>query len=359
MKIRQQSDGQWRLDLRWPDNIRSRYFRRSMQEISDLETRIRASILEKTWEVLRQSLAAATSPLAPVKFSKLADLYVEEYVKVYNRGTAQTENRIERLKDRFGSLPASSINSEAVMKYVSTRQGKVKNRTINREISILRKMMAWAKAKRYLAADRLVELEALSEQQWDGPRPTEDILDAVFVHLRADVLPLFTFLRETGCRREEALSLRSHQVDLESREVYFAGNTKSGKSRRVPLTEKAVWAVEAMPESPRTDYVFYSSDGETRWYNCRKPWEDARSKAGYRWLRIQDLRRAYGIRLAESGECTMHDIQAMLGHSSVIVTEKFYAQFMPQAARPRVLRGLEGGRKGQQKGSEKKMESAG
>ena len=41
----------------------------------------------------------------------------------------------------------------------------------------------------------------------------------------------------------------------------------------------------------------------------------------------------------------MHDIQQVLGHSSVAVTERHYAQFSPEHSSKKVLRVLEGGKR--------------
>lgn len=64
--------------------------------------------------------------------------------------------------------------------------------------------------------------------------------------------------------------------------------------------------------------------------------------AGLDWRILpKDLRRNYGITLAESG-AEMHIIQAMLGHHSVRTTEEYYAHFSPNYAARRALEVLEG-----------------
>jgi integrase len=181
----------------------------------------------------------------------------------------------------------------------------------------------------------------LQEIRWVNQRPTEEILDAVFEKLDDRVVPLFTFIRETGCRREECLSLVHSQLDPGRAEVVFHSNTKNGKDRRVPLTPKAVAAIQSMPRLSK--YVFYHPESLTRWESCRDPWEKARDEAGYPWLRIHDLRHAYAIKLAEQG-CPMHFISEVMGHHSTEFTRQHYAKFSPDSASRAVLRVLEGGR---------------
>ena len=91
-------------------------------------------------------------------------------------------------------------------------------------------------------------------------------------------------------------------------------------------------------------YVFYNPTTGNRWNGCRRPWVEARKKAGIPQLRVKDLRSHYAIQLAESG-ANMHDIQQVLGHASVTTTEKHYAQFSPENSSKRILTVLEGGYK--------------
>ncbi len=57
---------------------------------------------------------------------------------------------------------------------------------------------------------------------------------------------------------------------------------------------------------------------------------------------MKDLIRNYAISLAE-GDAGMHDIQQALGHSSVGITEKHYAQFSPRYSARKILKLLKGG----------------
>ncbi len=97
-----------------------------------------------------------------------------------------------------------------------------------------------------------------------------------------------------------------------------------------------------------------ASKEQDRWYNIRKVFNKARNEAGLDWIQIKDLRRHYGIVLSENG-AEMHVIQAMLGHSSVKITEKYYANFSPHYAARRAFQVLQGRKKG---GINKELKSA-
>ncbi|MFB3906732.1 MAG: tyrosine-type recombinase/integrase [Acidobacteriota bacterium] len=89
----------------------------------------------------------------------------------------------------------------------------------------------------------------------------------------------------------------------------------------MPLTEAAIAAIHELPPPEECPYVFYDPATGERPKECRKAWEPAREKAGVPELQVKDLRRDYAIRLAEAG-ADMHDIQQVLGHSSVATTDE-------------------------------------
>jgi integrase len=267
---------------------------------------------------------------------------LSDYVESNNRDKESKINRISILGRKFNSKQSAMLTTHDVTHYVSYRKRSgASNGTINRDLAVLRHMLSWAAREGYISSKDIPDIHKLKEVKWEGQRPTEEIIDAVFEQLDARVVPLFTFIRWTGCRREEALSLKHEQLDFPRSEVVFKDNTKSGKPRRVPLTKEALDAIAAMPKA--SDYVFYHPESLTRWDTCKKPWIDAREAAGYPWLRIHDMRHAYGIKLAEAG-VPMHFISEILGHHNVEFTRRVYAKFSPDAASRAVLRVLEGGK---------------
>ncbi|MEJ2147704.1 MAG: tyrosine-type recombinase/integrase, partial [Acidobacteriota bacterium] len=147
------------------------------------------------------------------------------------------------------------------------------------------------------------------------------------------------FLYETGCRKEEAFSLKHPQVELAERVVVLP-KTKAGRLRYIALTRAAIEAVNRMPKV--SDYVFYNPKTLHRWFDCRRPWEAARKKAGYPWLKVKDMRTAFAIRMANMPGLEKHTIQTLLGHSSLSTTERFYAFHSHRLAVQRGLTLIEG-----------------
>jgi integrase len=190
-------------------------------------------------------------------------------------------------------------------------------------------------------------VEKFKEEKRMRRRPTEEELDHFLACAEPRIRPLFGFVRETGCRLSESLRVQHQHIDRDQRFVIFTDGTKSGKFRVVSLTDEAFRWIDEMPKNPSCPYVFWNDRTGKRWINVRKPINAAIKASGLDWFRIKDLRRHYGIRLAEGG-AEMHVIQAMLGHSSVKTTEEYYAHFSPNFAARRALQVLQGGRSRQQ-----------
>ena len=220
-------------------------------------------------------------------------------------------------------------------------------------------MVRWATDQGIFENDPLVKLPKLDEPEYYPNRPEEQTINIVFGKIDSRALPIFCFMRETGCRKGEAIGLRHDQIDYARNVVTFhtsrrrGTRTKNGKIRQVPLTSDALAAIQSVPQNGST--VFYHPDSLEPWRDRTLDsfWDRARRRSAKanpeeasncNSLRMHDLRHAYAIMLAEEG-CPMHFISEVLGHYSVEFTRKRYARFSPDSAVQRVLTVIEG-RKG-------------
>jgi site-specific recombinase XerD len=171
------------------------------------------------------------------------ELTVEESEQ-YSRMESDQERlrfEIERFKRRFSSVPPQAFQLTHVDRYVQWQQkAGLKNASINRELSALRHMFSWAVKRGYLEANPIASIEKLQEQEWAGPKPTNDIVEAVLEKLDPRFLPVFTLIRETGARRGEVLTLQHWQIDRREKLITFAKQTKNGKNT-VALSPRGHW----------------------------------------------------------------------------------------------------------------------
>jgi integrase len=116
----------------------------------------------------------------------------------------------------------------------------------------------------------------------------------------------------TGLRRGELLTLTPDNLQG-GRIILRPGQTKSGKARVVPLPRGGEVLVAKLP---------FDTDG----HRLRVAFEAAREAIGRPALRFHDLRHSYASMLAEAGE-VMTTVQALLGHSSLVVTSRYAHMF--------------------------------
>ncbi|MCZ6770032.1 MAG: tyrosine-type recombinase/integrase [Acidobacteria bacterium] len=336
--------GQIVCDKRWPDGSRTTRVCGNRTLAKQLLDRINASIVDGTWQEFKEQLKLRDRGTVMLKdFSKT---YIEEYAKVRNKKKSwlRKQTSLNALNSYMGTLDLTAISPAYLHNYVRKRkQGGLAEGTINKDLNTIRHLLSYAEECGVIESNPITQFKNLRENQKERPRFTDEQVDAVINAVRPDCRPLYIFIRETGCRREEALSLQHWQIQKESEMVVFTEDTKSRKYRYAPLTEAALEAVNVLQSIDGCPYVFYNLKSKDRWHDCRKAWEQAREKVGLPQMQVKDLRRHYAINLAEDG-ANMHDIQSVLGHASVTTTEKHYAHFSPEHSAKKILKVLEGGK---------------
>jgi integrase len=330
----------------WPDGKRFKRQCANRTEAKSLLGDIEAAIRNGSWPEYREALSLRRRNEGKVTVEQYSETYLNDYATVRNKPKAwlRKKTSFNALNPVLGHLDLRNVCPAYLHNYVHKRmKGGASAATINRDLTILKHMLTYAVECGVIAVNPVERFRLLREERKERPRFTEKQIWSVINAVRPDCRPIFIFIRETGCRREEALSLQHGQVQEDSRLIVFNENTKSRKYRYVPLTETAMQAVKTLPKLESCPYVFYNAKTQTRWKECRKAWENARKSAGLPEMQVKDLRRHYAICLAEGG-ADMHDIQQVLGHSSVVTTERHYAQFSPQHSAKKILKVLEGGK---------------
>jgi len=132
-----------------------------------------------------------------------------------------------------------------------------------------------------------------------------------------------------GLRRGEIVSLEWSDVDFERGYINLRAEiTKTKRTRSIPmpdmLSELLAKRKQAQPFNKKV-FTWQTVGGLTsQWKRLRKRLSFKEISGGLR-LRFHDLRHVYGQSLRDAG-VMLQDVQAFMGHSSVTVTEKHYAQ---------------------------------
>lgn len=144
---------------------------------------------------------------------------------------------------------------------------------------------------------------------------------------------LIVVLVDTGCRLSEITSALPE--DIVGRDIRII-DSKNGKSRAVPLTARAQYAMRALHSDPKwrviTARVRHSDTRKASakdW--CVKQFTKARNASDMPDVSLHVLRHTCASRLVQAG-VDLYKVKEWLGHSSITMTER-YAHLAPDALR--------------------------
>jgi integrase len=104
--------------------------------------------------------------------------------------------------------------------------------------------------------------------------------------------------------------------------------SKSGKSRSIPINETASKTLAALPRYLDSSWVFWiGKRGDVR-KDVKSAWTKAVKKAGIPNFRFHDLRHTAASWMVMSG-MDLYTVQKILGHASIQMTER-YSHLAPE-----------------------------
>jgi integrase len=315
-----------------------------------LQTENKGLARERLAEKLRELKAAGWGDAPKRTFKQAAERFAAEHFKAIKPSTAQRYYvSIGHLLDHFEKTRLADIGSSQLYAFEQKRrkQGAAAP-TIRRDLACLSSI--WS---------------ACETWEWTGERPnpikpymrgrarsgglreaparqrylSHDEEKEILAEAAQKAKVAIAFAIETGLRKEEQFSLRRTDVDLKQRELTIRAEVaKSGKRRSVPLFERAVELLKAMPARLDSPYVFTPQGGKR--YSATSPTmyealqravrranklRKARGEEPMAHVEWHDLRRTCGCRLLQDRGFTMEEVCKWLGHASVQVTERHYA----------------------------------
>ncbi len=222
----------------WADvTVCSTRYRESLKTTDHREARS----LEKELVAKIQSgkvAAPAGKAYARLQFSAAADQYIKEREKRVAERTIQFEKeRLVPLKKRLGETPLSRITAEAIALYQQDRVGDgVSGRTINMEISVLRRMLKKAKRWAFLAEDVTKYPEQSNVGQALISEEKGRLFETAATNPRWMVAYCAAVLAaSTTCRGIELKHLKWRDTNLNTRLVRIERSKNESGRRTIPL----------------------------------------------------------------------------------------------------------------------------
>lgn len=340
--------GRWWARVRYTDELGIRHERK---RLGSNKTDAKNKRDELLIELKQHGTATVTSD--KVTFADLVAYYEKNYLipaeyrdgrKIAGlRNPQNFKSTLKPIKAHFGKKRLRSLTYGDLRGYRLARLRAKKERsdaplaiaTVNREMSLLRRLLSIAQQQRWLLSDLFKQGETLittsDETQRDRvlTRTEEVALLAECTGPRLHLRGLVICGLDTGMRRGEILLLRWEDVDLAGGLITIrAMHTKTLKARQVGITPR----LKAEFERIEVDRVPGANErvfGLTN--NFKRSFTTACKNAKILDLRFHDLRHTFASRLAERG-MTAELIARLLGHSQTTRMTFRYVNVTEQTA---------------------------
>ncbi len=202
--------------------------------------------------------------------------------------------------------------------------------TVNRELSVLSAAFNHARRKwgvQMANPTRHLRLRMPALRVRYLERCQADALLREAYELRADLGDFVRLALNTGCRKNELLTLRWSDVNLERGYILLRPeNTKANRRRVIPINRGADQALRGRLIGNDSEWVFANRFGE-RIKALDWLFRKAVRAAGIEDFRIHDLRHTFASWLVTEG-VELIKVRDLLGHTSIKMTER-YAHLMP------------------------------
>lgn len=265
------------------------------------------------------------------------------------------------LEATFGGMDAEKLSTDDVENYVLARQKEgATNGTINRELSVLKRMYTLGMRARKISArpyiptlkERNVRKGFLRDDQYDAlARETAN----VGLWLRS----MFECAYVYGFRKSELLEMRVSQLDFTARKIVLeAGETKNDEGRSVNMSPKVLELLRECAAGKKASQLVFTRMKDASGRNSkiggriadfRDSWNTACTNAGVPGLLFHDLRRSAVINMVTDG---LDEKRAMMisGHKTRSVFDRYHivspealqdaAQKMERGARERLRKAI-------------------
>lgn len=156
-------------------------------------------------------------------------------------------------------------------------------------------------------------------------------------HFGDYLTPLVLTAYHTGMRRGEVFALQWSDVDFKQRLITVRGhNSKTAQTRQIPINDALIETLTKWREHniQQVGFVFPGRNGQ-RLDNIQTSWERLRRRYNLGDIKFKDLRSNFGSRLANGG-IDLSITQQLLGHSSPVVTMRYYVSIQEETMRTAV-----------------------
>ena len=256
------------------------------------------------------------------------------YARQHKRSYADDISKLNtHIYSQLGHLHLNQISSRIIEQYLANvrKNANLAPATSNRHLALL--SMIFSLAIRFEVAENnpCTHIKKLQESNQRERYLSQVELKRLLTVLddtnpktcepNRMVVAAIKLLLLTGTRREETLSAKWEDINLETRQWYLP-KTKSGKTRFVQLNESACELLRGIEPVEGCPYVFVNHRTQTRISTPVKAFKRLLQKAQITDFRIHDLRHNFASMAVNSG-ASLYVVQNLLGHASSQTTQRY------------------------------------
>ena len=304
-------------------------------------------------ERARAQIKAARRAKASLAIDDVADRLWNDQAQ-YDAEPKATETNLARLIEYFGEAKSlTAIDHSEAKKLVAWRRGHrvsrrgkltkdkrealplISNATVNRSTTkVLQRLFAFAKAEGAVFDNEPKWSELLLPEPVERVRELQDgEADAIDDAMRDDYEPFFAFVRASGMRLKECVTLRWSEVNFGTKQIVRTG--KGGRRVVFPITDSIREILFPLQgQHPEFVFTYVAIYGNKRLkivrgqrypisYNGTKSaWQTIRANAGLTDFRFHDFRHDLGTKvLRETGNLRL--AQKVLNHADIKSTLRY------------------------------------
>jgi integrase len=308
--------------------------------IGTFDTRRAAVAAEEEHRVTQRKIDAGE--LAPeTDLKRTLEQAAEAWLKSLKANKSRSHDAYRTRMDLYvlpalGNVSIARLSKPQIMRWRDEQASKLSVASVNGSLTCLSSAMSYFVDQHWLDKNPCHGIERAKSRrvyEWIKTKPE---ITKLLVECPKGIRELATLALGTGMRLDELTHLQWDDIDIPNRLITVhrgrQGTTKSGEPRHVPILDTFLpFLRELALQRGGAVLVFPGAKGRPRSKpGVRVPFKQAAKRAGLATkLRFHDLRHTFASHWVLDGG-DIFRLSRILGHSSVVITQKFYAHLIPE-----------------------------
>ncbi len=234
-----------------------------------------------------------------------------------NRTNRIAKSCCDMLAKELGKYSCARLSPSHIADYRDKRLKEVSPTTVNHGLSMLYKLLKLAQDEWGIPFPQGIPKVKKPKRPRGRNRRLEGDEEGLLLDELSDnqvMISVFIVAVETAMRRSEMATAQWQEIDWQ-RQILFLPKTKNGDTRTVPLSDRAI---EALKATPNTGELIFGITANS----MSQAFKRACERAGIEGLRFHDLRHEATSRLFEKGLNTM-EVATITGHKTLSMLNRY------------------------------------